>query len=112
MELIPLSPIPNQSVAINVDGAYWQIHLFQAIDKMYADISRNGQVIISGTRCFSGIGIMPFEHMYAPRYGNFIFDAEVDWNNFSASCRLFYLNANELLEYENMSLAQFETVGY
>lgn len=99
MDLIPLSAVPNQSVAFNVDGAYWQVRLFQAVDRMYADITRNGTALITGTRCFGGIGILPYAYASAPGFGNFIFDADVDWTNFGVSCRLYYLNAAELAQY-------------
>lgn len=99
MELIPLAAVPNQSVAFNADGAYWQVRLFQAVNKMHADITRNGTVLITGTPCFGGIGVLPYEYLYLPTFGNFVFDSDVDWTAFGTSCRLYYLTAIELAEY-------------
>lgn len=105
MDLIPLSAVPNQSVAFNVDGAYWQVRLFQAVDQVYADITRNGDVLITGTRCFGGVGVLPYEDLYAPDFGNFIFDNDVDWTQFGVSCRLYYLDAAELKQYNQLVAA-------
>lgn len=103
MNLIPLTAVPNQSVAFNVDGAYWQLRFYQAVDKMYADFSRDGAVLITGVRCFGGIGILPYVHLYLPSYGNFIFDGEVDWNNFGVSLNLYYLTLDEYKKYQALA---------
>ena len=70
---IPLTPVPNQAISFNVDGGYWQLRIYQAIDMMYADISLNGTVLINGTRCFSGIPLIPYEYLHLPKFGNFVF---------------------------------------
>lgn len=97
---VPLERQPNQSVSFNVDGAYWSIKIFQAIDQMYADISRDGAAIISATRCLVGQPLLPYAHLHLPNFGNFIFDSEVDWNNFAGSCGLYYLTIDEYNEYK------------
>lgn len=99
MDLIPLTSVPNQSVAFNVDGAYWQIHIFQASEAMHADITRNGTTLISGTGCFGGIGLLPYDYLYEPTFGNFIFDSDADWTQFGTSCKLYYLTKTELAQY-------------
>lgn len=96
---IPLTSVPNQSLSFNLDGAYWKLHIFQAVSLMYMDISRNGEVVISGSRCLGGIPVMPYEHMHLPNFGNFIFDSNADWTLFGNSCNLFYLTAAEYEEY-------------
>lgn len=102
MMLVPLSQLPNQTVAFNVDGAYWEIHLFQAVDKMYADISRDGVLLISSTRCLSGIGLLPYKHLHEPLFGNFVFDNLVDWTTFGTSCKLYYANLEEWQQYREL----------
>lgn len=103
MDLIPLTAVPNQSVAFNVDGAYWQVHLYQAVDKVYADVSRNSEVLITGVRCFGGVGLLPYDYMYMPNFGNFIFDGPVDWTTFGVSCRLYYLPLTEYQRYQTLA---------
>lgn len=102
---VPLSPLPNQTIAFNVDGAYWQIHVYQAISQVYADISRNGTILISGVRCFNGIGLLPYKHLYLPNFGNFIFDSDVDWTNFGSSCSLYYLTNTEYATFQSLMAA-------
>jgi hypothetical protein len=100
MFLVPITPIPNQSVAFNVDGAYWQVHIFQAKAFMCADISLNGEFVARGVRCFGGVPLMPYEYMHLPKYGNFVFDSDGDWQQFGESCNLYYLTANEWSEFK------------
>lgn len=102
MDLIPLAAVPNQSVAFNVDGAYWQIHIFQAVDKMYADVTRNGSVLITGTGCFGGIGILPYNYLVSPNFGNFIFDVDADWEQFGSACKLYYLTKPEIEQFNSL----------
>ena len=104
MYQIPLSQLPNQSVSFNVDGAYWQIHLYQAITSVCADVYCNGTPVIQGVRCYSGMPLMPYEYMHLPLYGNFIFDVDADWTLFNGQCNLYYLNAQEWSAYKSIML--------
>lgn len=101
---VPLSQVPNQSVAFNADGAYWQVRLYQSIDFMCADITRNGTPVITGVRCFGGIPLMPYPYMYLPSYGNFVFDSNADWTNFANSCNLYYMSQDELGQLDELIL--------
>jgi hypothetical protein len=100
MQQILLSPVPNQSIAFNIDGAYWQIHVYTSIYFVCVDIVCNGNDVINGARAFAGIPLIPFAYLQAP-FGNFIFDSDADWNNFQTTCNLYYLTANEFLEYNS-----------
>jgi hypothetical protein len=102
---IPLAAIPNQAISFNVDGAFWSIHVYQAIDHMYADVSRNGEVLITGTRCLVGEPLMPYQFMHLPNYGNFLFDADPDWTTFGESCNLLYLTLPEYKEFTGLRVA-------
>lgn len=104
MTKIPLIAVPNYKTAFNLDGAYWQLRLYMSISFVCADISRNGVPLINGIRCFSGIPLLPYSYMTSPNYGNFIFDADVDWENFEDSCNLYYLNSAEFGEYKSTLL--------
>ena len=100
MQLVPLTAGPNQALSFNQDGAFWQLRIYQAIDSICADVSRDGNVLINGVRCFVGQGILPYGYMYPPNFGNFVFDAVPDWNNFGGSCNLYYLNAAEFAAFQ------------
>lgn len=102
MQQIPLAALPNQAISFNVDGSYWNLHIYQGINFMHADIARDGVNVINGIRCFVGQPLMPYQYMYKPQFGNFIFDANVDWTDFAAGCNLFYLNNDELQQFLNL----------
>jgi len=99
MYQIPLAGVANQSISFNVDGAYWQLHVYQSISHMCIDIAQNGVAIASGVRCFVGIPLMQYPYMYLPNFGNFVFDSNPDWTNFGTSCNLYYLEQAELNEF-------------
>lgn len=96
---IPITADPNQSLSFNADGAYWQMHIYQAIESMCVDIKRNGVDIICGSRIFGGQPVLPFAYQYTPGFGNFIFDGDTDWTMFGLETNLFYLDATELAQY-------------
>lgn len=102
MLLIPLNAVPNQRLSFNVENAYWRIKIYQASESMCADVQINGNMVISGTRCFGGIPVVPFRYLTAPTHGNLIFDGEVDWEQFGNSCRLYYLTDQELAQYQRL----------
>lgn len=102
---VPLVAVPNQEIAFNADGAYWQLHIYQAISHMYADVSRDGVKLIDGVGCYGGIALLPYKHLYMPNFGNFIFDSDADWTMFGDSCELYYLTLEELTEYRALEQA-------
>ncbi|USN16327.1 hypothetical protein PLUTO_00110 [Luteibacter phage vB_LflM-Pluto] len=104
MQAINLNPVPNQSIAFNVDGAYWQVHLFQSLAFVCADVTRNGVALVTGVRCFVGQPLIPYSYLSEPNFGNFVFDNEVDWRNFGTSCNLFYLEKKETEQFELLRL--------
>lgn len=95
MKRIPLAAVPNQKVAFNVDGAYWQLHVYQALTTMCCDVNKNGVNVISGMVCSVGVPLLPYDYMRIPDIGNFVFDGDLDWNNFGATCYLNYMTAAE-----------------
>lgn len=73
---------------------------------MCADVTRNGQPIISGVRCFVGQPLMPYPYMYEPNFGNFVFDANPDYTNFGVSCNLFYMSSSEFAQFKELMSLQ------
>lgn len=72
---------------------------------MCADVTRNGTPIANGVRCFGGIPVMPYSYMFAPDFGNFVFDSDADWTAFGAACNLYYLSASEFTQYQSLQSA-------
>jgi len=99
MYQVPLTQIPSQAISFNQDGAYWQIRVYQSVDFMCADITRNGSPVITGVRCFGGVPLMPYDYMWLPSFGNFMFDTDGDYTNFGGSCNLYYMSQDEISQY-------------
>lgn len=108
---IPLSALPSPDLTVTLDGAYWRLSFFLSINFVCVDIERNGQKIVTGDRCYMGQPLMPHKYMHAPEFGNFIFDNEVDWENFGGTCNLYYLNAEEFAEYNSLVQKGLESVA-
>ncbi len=100
MQQILLSQLANQSVSFNIDGAYWQVHVYTSIKFVCVDIVRNGDPVINGARGFAGVPLIPFAYLQG-EFGNFIFDSDADWNNFQTTCNLYYLTADEFATYNS-----------
>lgn len=103
MYLIPLTSVPNQSLAFNVDGAYWKLHVYLAATHMCVDVTRNGEAVVNGVRCFGGIALMQYGYLHLPNFGNFIFDSDADWTLFGTSCNLYYLTIDEFVEFQGLA---------
>jgi hypothetical protein len=105
MFLIPLTATPNQSLELNLDGAYWELHIFQAVNSLCANVTLNGTPLINGVRCYVGQGLMPYAYMHEPNYGNFVFDASPDWTQFGGNgCNLWYMTTSEYEQFKLMLL--------
>jgi hypothetical protein len=102
MNQIPLAVVPNQSISFNVDGAYWQLRIYQTANFMCADVLINGTPVVNSVLCLGGIPLMQYAYMYAPNFGNFIFDSDADWTNFGTSCNLYYLENSELQQFNEL----------
>lgn len=105
MYQIPLTVLPNQSIAFSLDGGYWKIHVYLAKTHMCADITLNDVKIVDGVRCFGGIVLMQYKHLHLPLYGNFVFDSDADWTVFGTECNLYYMDAAEFTEYNGLIMA-------
>lgn len=104
MQQIPLNAVPNQDLDIQLDGAYWRIKLYLSMGFVCADVSRDGESLITGVRCFLNQPLLPYSYLYEPLFGNFLFDNDVDWENFNGSCSLYYLDAEEYREYKELTV--------
>lgn len=71
---------------------------------MCADVSINGVAIISGVRCYPGVALLPYSYQTTPDFGNLIFDSEVDWNGFGTTCNLFFLEQDEVKQFQLLVL--------
>lgn len=103
MMQIPLAIIPNQTLSFVADSDLWELHIFQAVSLMYMDIKINGNLILSATRCVGGSLLIPYDYMWKPKYGNLVFDATPDWEQFGVTCNLLYLSNSEAKTWEGLT---------
>lgn len=98
MRQISLLSVPNQSFSVTIDGTLWEIALKTARNVMFADISRDGDVVLLGQRVLPDQPIIPYR--YLSTYGNFAIltsdDELPDWQRFNIDQVMIYLTPREL----------------
>lgn len=102
MRIVPLTPVANQSLSFSVDGAYWQVHLYQTNKYMAVDIKRGGELLVSGLRVVGGTLVLPYDYLWSPNFGNMVFDADPDWEQFGSNCTLYYLSHEEAKQWQSL----------
>ena len=95
--LIPLESLPNQRIAILLDGLFYELTL-QAVDTaMAVTIIRDGTTLVTGARIVAETPLIPYRYLEA---GNFIFIGDTEsapfYTNFGDTQNLIYLTASEL----------------
>lgn len=96
---IDLAPLANQSVAVRLDNALYEIVVRTTSGVMSVDILRGGELAVQGQRAAAGSPLIPYVYLEA---GNFIFVTEneeyADWRKFGTSHFLLYATAQELAD--------------
>lgn len=94
---IPLSAIPNQSLSIRLDNFQYNLRIYFLGTVMAMDITRDGNVILTGQRLVPSYLVIPYEYLEA---GNFAFvtddDDYPDYTKFGITQFLYYLSESEL----------------
>lgn len=95
MRVIPIEPVPNQELSVNIDGVRWVIRIKVAESTMVCDISHGDEAIILGARIAVGTPMIPYPYLSAD--GNFLFlvdnEEMPDWRKFGVSQQLVYVPA-------------------
>jgi len=90
---IPIEPLPNQSLTVNIGEDRWSITLKAANTSVVADISVNDVVLVQGQRIAVGTPILPYEYLQGS--GNFLLlvddDALPDYTLFGSNQALVYV---------------------
>lgn len=111
MQQVPLSKVPSQDLSVTLDGAYWRLRFYLSMQYVCVDISRNGETLMTGIRCFINQPLLAYPYLYEPSFGNFIFDNDVDWESFDGSCSLYYLNNSEFHQYTDLINKGYDEVA-
>ena len=101
MVIIPLSPIPNQRLAIPLEGALFGLHLKAAGNTMTITINKGGETVVSGMRCVPNVPLIPYRYLEGTT-GNFYFTTAggeyPHYSRFGGADELVYATAAELKE--------------
>lgn len=97
---VGIATLPNQSLSIQLDERFYDIHLREANGVMAATIERDGVTLVSNIRVTAGTPLLPYRYQEA---GNFIMTTDGEaipyWDQFGVTQFLVYLSADELAAY-------------
>lgn len=100
MRVINLEAIANQELSVRLDGSLYDIRIKEANGVMVADISRDSNILILGTRIVAGVPILPYKYQ---EKDNFILLTENDeipyYTLFASTQSLIYLTIAEVATY-------------
>lgn len=101
-QVIPLDPIPNQSLSILLDGHRYVITIRDIGAMMAVTIERDSVTIIDGVRAVGGFPLLPYEYL-SDGTGNFIFTntdegAIPRFEDFGTKCQLVYSTSAEIAD--------------
>lgn len=97
MQIIPIAPIPNQTLSVVLENNFYQIQLQQVAGIVSATIVMNASTVISGQRCVGGSLIIPYLYLQS---GNFFFQtANLDlpsYDQFNITQNLVYISIADI----------------
>ena len=98
-QLVPLSPISNQSFSINLDDVRYEFRLRNIADSMVLDLSIEDETILQGHRLLADTPIIPYEYLEMSG-GNFVMITEVGdipiFSQFGVTQFMLYFSIAEL----------------
>jgi hypothetical protein len=97
MRIIPLDPIPNQSLSLTLDNNVYDIVVKQTSTCISMSLSINGEVILSNQRIINGTPIIDYAYL---QNGNFLLltsnEELPDYTQFGVTQFLIYASQAEL----------------
>lgn len=105
MELIPLEPIPNQTLTVAQDSHAYELTVRTLQDGIcIASVARDGITIIESARCVPNYFLMRYRYLEGDS-GNFVWstpdDEYPDYTKFGVTHFLYFINAAELQAIRN-----------
>ena len=103
MQIIPLQPIPNQTLTVNLDGQICQLNVYQLGASLYIDVLVNNVLIIGGVICENLNRIV--RSLYLGFQGDLAFidgqgSSDPVYTGLGSRYSLAYVEADELLPNE------------
>jgi hypothetical protein len=98
--VIPLDPIPNQSISIRLDGHRYVLTVKEIAGMMGVTITRDNVTLVDMVRAVAGFPLLPYGYI-ARDMGNFIFThtdpgAFPYYEDFGTKSQLVYSTAAEI----------------
>ena len=97
---VGLAAVPNQSLSIQLDERFYDIHMREANGVMAVTITRDGVALVTGLRVTAGTPLLPYRYQES---GNFLVTTDAEalpyYDQFSISQFLVYLTSDELAAY-------------
>lgn len=59
MQVIPLSPVPSQTLRVTLNGQPVRLSLYTLATGLYADVYLNGNAIVNCVRALNGVALIP-----------------------------------------------------
>lgn len=103
MQIIPLLPVPNQTLTVNLDGQITQLNVYQRGANLYVDVLVNNVLIIGGVICQNLNRIV--RSLYLGFQGDLAFidgqgSTDPAYTGLGTRYSLAYIEPNELLPNE------------
>lgn len=100
MQQLPISNIPNQSIDFQADGNYYTIVLRETAPEIIScDITKNGNILISGQRAVGGWPLIPYLNVAMENFTILTPDNEYpNWQYFGITQFLIYISQSEIQE--------------
>ena len=98
--ILPLDPIPNQSLSIRLDGRRYVITVKDLGDVMGVTIVRDNVTLVENVRAAAGFPLLPYGYLWHGA-GNFIFTSTEEgaipyYTDFGTKSQLVYSSAAEI----------------
>lgn len=100
MQNIPIQPVPNQTVTVQLGGQNCQLNVYQQLYGLFIDVYVNNALIIGGVICENLNRIV--RDSYLGFVGDFVFfdttdaDADPEYTGLGARYLLVYLEQSDL----------------
>lgn len=96
---IPLAALPNQRLAVRLDGRVHDLWLRAAGDLTLIDVVRDGEPLVQGQRVVPGTPVVPYAYRVEPGGNLYLLtdgNQYPDWRRFGVTDFLLYATPDEL----------------
>lgn len=112
MQIIPLQPIPNQTLTTSLDGSVYVITVIAARGSMAVTVVRDNITLVQNARAVANAPILPSRYQ---EQGNFLFNTAgflniPDYTQFGNTQFLAFFQQTELAEFRSPRLV-FSPLG-